>query len=91
MHVGIINSVLYIRFFAKGQEQGHTTLFFVFFHTRPQAHFDAKSNVLHINGKGYAKENIDLCQFGLHFTVTNKYHTRDNLRSLQSSIIALRT
>ena len=28
---------------------------------------------------------------GLAFTVTNKYHTKDNLRSLQSSIIALCT
>ena len=28
---------------------------------------------------------------GLAFTVTNKYHTKDNLMSLQSSIIALRT
>ena len=28
---------------------------------------------------------------GLAFTVTNKYHTKDNLRSLQSSIIDLRT
>ena len=28
---------------------------------------------------------------GLAFTVTNKYHTKDNLRSLQSSIITLCT
>ena len=28
---------------------------------------------------------------GLPFTVTNKYHTEENLRSLQSSLIALST
>ena len=39
-----------------------------------------KSNVLHINGEGYAKENKDLYEFGfvgVAFTVTSKYHTKD--------------
>ena len=68
MLIGTNNSVLYIySLFAKVQEKGHTILFFVFFHTRPQAlaKFDAKNNVLHINGEGYAKETKYLNQFGL--------------------------
>ena len=58
MHIGIINSVLYIRLFAKGQEQVHTTLFFVFFHTRPQAlaQFDAEIMFYTLMERGMRKK-----------------------------------
>ena len=66
MPIGINNSAIY-RLFAKGlTEQGHTILVF---HTRPQAvhlhNLSQKSNVLLINGKGYAKDNKD-CRVGLY-------------------------
>ena len=68
MPIGINNSVLYINYLQKGlTEQGHTIL--VFSHPSSSsslAQFDAKkSNVLLINGKGYAKENKD-CRVGLY-------------------------
>ena len=63
-----------------------------FYHTRPQAvylhNLTYKNNVLLINGKRYAKENKD-CRVGLYSNKQISYH--DNLRSLQSSIIAPRT
>ena len=67
MLIGIDDSVFFYMCFVKGQEQCHTILFFVFF-TPVLKHLQnltQKSNVSHINGEGYAKENKDLYQFVL--------------------------
>ena len=58
MPIGLNNLVLYI-LFAKGQEQGHTILGFFTPVLKHLHNLTQTSNVLHINGKGYAKENKD--------------------------------
>ena len=60
----INNSMLHI-LFAKGQEQGHTILVFFTPILKHLHNMTQTGNVLHINGKGYAKENKDLYRFGL--------------------------
>ena len=73
IHVGINNSVLYIDHLQNVDNK--VIPYWVFFHTRSKAlaQFDAKKKI-------YVA--------GLAFTVTNKYHIKDNLRSLQSTILA---
>ena len=69
------------RLFTKGPtEQGHSIL--GFFHTRPQAvhlhNLTQKSNVLLINGKGYAEENKD-CRVGLYSNKQISYQGHPNV------------
>ena len=82
MPIGINNSVLYIDYLQKVW----------FFHTRPQAvhlhNLSQKVMFYSLMETGMLKK---IMIAGLAFTVTNNYLTKDNLRSLQSSIIALRT
>ena len=67
MPIGINNSVLYIDYLQKVWQ--NKVIPYCLFHTPPQAvhlhNLTQKSNVLLINGKEYAKENID-CSVGLH-------------------------
>ena len=67
MPVGNNNSVLYIDYLQKVWQ--NKVIPYWFFHTRSQAvhlqNLSQKSNVLLINGKGYAKENKD-CRVGLY-------------------------
>ena len=68
MPICINNSVLYIKIICKKVCQSKV-IPYCFFHTRPRtAHLHnltQKSDVLLINGKGYAKENED-CRVGLY-------------------------
>ena len=53
-----------------------------------------KRNVLHINGNGNTKKSRFLLSVrvaGLAFMVTTKYNVKENLRTLQSPIIAPHT
>ena len=63
MPIGINYSVLYIDYVQKVKNK----VIPYCFHTRPQHlhNLTQKCNVLHINGKEYAKENEDLYRFGL--------------------------
>ena len=68
MLIGITNSVLYIDYLQKVKNKViayHTAFHFFFTPVLKNLHnLTQKSNVLHINGEGYAKENKDLYQFG---------------------------